>query len=427
MAAADVPALGVAAAVTRSVLHFSTSDVEGGSARSAWRIHTGLQARGIASRMLVGYKASDSADVNTVAGSRWLSRADNLASRVTARLGMQYCLIPSSLRLPRHPWVREADVIQIYNLHGGYFDLAVLPKLAQIAPLVWRLSDIWPLTGHCAYSGDCMRWQTGCGECPDLATYPSIGVDLTRWLWARKKRFYRQAGRIAVVAPSSWTEAAARQSPLFEGMPVTRIPNGINIGRFRSQDRAAARRRLGIADERPAILFNAHVAFNNPRKGSDWLAEVLRALPDPDSCCLIVAGRDSERWIGYTPVTAHPLGFVEADERLADLYAASDVVVIPSSVENLPNTALEALASARPIVALAAGGMADAVRDGETGFCLPVGDKAGFLSALSKLLSDPELRQRLGSAGRQLAECEFDEQREIDRFKRLYDTVTGRA
>jgi glycosyltransferase involved in cell wall biosynthesis len=413
--------------VSISVVHISTSDIEGGSARSAWRIHSGLLARDLRSRMLVGWKSSASAEVAEIAEARWLRRLDNLASRITGRIGLQYCAIPSSLGLPGHPWLADADIIQLYNLHGGYFDLAALPALARRAPIVWRLSDLWPLTGHCAYPGSCERWRIGCGQCPDLATYPAIGLDFTRFLASRKRRLYRRIARMTIVAPSSWTESQARAAPALAGFPVLRIPNGIDTLRFRPQDRGAARARLGIADDRPAILFNAHIAFDNPRKGTDMLLAILRALPDPERFCLIVAGRDSEKWRGQTPLATYPLGYVTEEARLADLYAACDLVALPSGVENLPNTALEALASGRPMIAFDIGGMRDAVRDGESGFCVPAGDRDAFGAALTGLGRDAALRSRLAHGARALAEREFAHAIEIDRFARLYAELGSRS
>ena len=70
--------------MTLSVTHLSTADTDGGSARSAYRIHDGLRRRGHVSRMLVGYKHSNDDDVATVSGSRWLQRADEIAKHGAA-------------------------------------------------------------------------------------------------------------------------------------------------------------------------------------------------------------------------------------------------------------------------------------------------------------------------------------------------------
>ena len=152
-----------------SVVHVSTADNEGGSGRAAYRIHDGLRALGLRSRMVVGFKVTQDPDVHLTRG-RLGRHLDLRADRIQSHFGRQFQFVPSAMRFASHPWFGEADVIQLYNLHGGYFPFRQLSVLGAKAPLVWRLSDMWPLTGHCAYSGSCERWRTGCGACPDLAT-----------------------------------------------------------------------------------------------------------------------------------------------------------------------------------------------------------------------------------------------------------------
>ena len=167
--------------MTLTVTHISTADTDGGSARSAYRIHQGLRRRGHVSRMLVGYKHSGDANVKTVSGSRWLQRADEIANRVTQAAGAQYLMVPSAPSALRHPWLANPDVIQLYNIHLGYFSYLSLPALSRRAPIVWRLSDQWPMTGHCAYSGSCERWRTGCGACPIWRRFRGSASTPRRW------------------------------------------------------------------------------------------------------------------------------------------------------------------------------------------------------------------------------------------------------
>ncbi len=407
-----------------SVLHFSTADVLGGSARSAYRIHAGLRALGLRSRMLVGHRFSDDADVRAIAEGPALRRADRLAERATARLGLQYLFLPSNLGLDRHPWVRAADVIQLFNIHGGYFNPRVLPRLARRAPVVWRLSDMWPMTGHCAYSGDCGKWRTGCGGCPDLAAYPALAVDTTARLWRMKRRLWR-AARPTVVAPSSWTERLARESPLFAGAAVHRIPNGIDCDLFRPRDRAQARAALGWPADATVVLFSAHVAVDNPRKGTRTLERALARIPPGGDLALAVVGERAEEWRARTPHRVVALGYCDDPETVALANAAADLAVVPSTVENLPNTAIEALACATPVVACDVGGMRDAVIDGETGLLVPVGDDAALADALVRLIDDGDARARMGAAGRDLARRVFDQTAEARAFAALYDALVA--
>ena len=97
-----------------SILHFSTADNIGGSGRSAYRIHTGLRDLGQRSRMLVGQKVTSDVDVGTVYGGMGGRIGNYAADAITRRLGMQYLLVPTTPRVRRHRWVKEADIIQIY-------------------------------------------------------------------------------------------------------------------------------------------------------------------------------------------------------------------------------------------------------------------------------------------------------------------------
>jgi glycosyltransferase involved in cell wall biosynthesis len=405
--------------MTVSVLHFSTADNEGGSGRSAYRIHAELRRRGNRSRMMVKHKVTDDPDVARVAEGRVLRRADEFVDKVTARLGLQYQAVPSSGRVLRHPWLAEADIIQLYNTHGGYLAHLLLPKIARGRPVVWRLSDMWPVTGHCAYASGCEKWLSGCGACPDLETYPAIGRDTTAWLWRQKRAVYKQMS-LTVVAPSSWTEDVARRAPLFAGCAVHRVPNGLDLAVFRPHDRRAAREFLGVPQDCAAILYAPHVAIGNARKGTDMLARILARLGPRRDTVVMIAGVGGKEWVGKIPQTVIPLGYLQDDRLIAMANAAADIVVAPSTVENLPNSVIEALACARPVVAFDAGGMRDAVRNGETGLLVAVGDVAAFADALGALLGDEARRAGMGARGLDLAQREYCAKLQGERFEALY-------
>ena len=406
-----------------SVLHFSTADNIGGSARSAYRIHDGLRARGHVSRMLVGMRGTRDPDVDTVWSGRAGQRANQAADWATGRLGLQYRFVPSTARVLAHPWLAQTKLIQLYNTHGGYFATRMLPALSARAPIVWRLSDMWAFTGHCAHSGDCENWRTGCLRCPDLAAYPEIGIDTTAHLWRMKEELYRQC-RITVVAPSSWSERLARQSPLLGHFPVHRIPNGVDLTAFRPGDRSAARASLGLDPASTVILFSAATLDSNEHKGTDDAIEALRRLGPRDNVVVLLAGRGGESWIGRVPFTVRPLGYLGDEQRLAQAYVSADLLLAPSRAETLPNAALEALACGVPTVACDAGGMRDAVRHLETGWLAARGDIAGVAEGLRRLLENPALRLRLGAEARRHAEKEFARETEIARFEALYQALS---
>jgi glycosyltransferase involved in cell wall biosynthesis len=405
-----------------NIVHFSTSDSEGGSARSARRIHEMLRRLGHRSRMLVGTKATHDPDAATVHGGGARRILDRIADGTTRRLGLQYLWYPSGRRILAHPWVRDAAVVQVYNTHGGYFSHRLLSDLARRAPVVWRLSDMWALTGHCAYAGNCERWRQGCGSCPDLARYPAVPLDTTALLWRIKQRVYDTA-RPTIVAPSRWLEGLARQSPLFANCPVERIATGVNTSIYHAIDKNSARDVLGLRRDAKLLLFSAHSVDDDERKGSVAALAALSQVAARNGLGIMLLGIGGASWTGKLPHPITPLGFLRDERLVAAAYAAADLAIVPSSVENLPNSILEAMACGTPVAAFDTGGIGDAVRHLETGWLAPAGDAARLAEGIGRLVDDDDERARLGRASVALIRDSFTAERETAEYLALYDRL----
>ncbi len=108
------------------------------------------------------------------------------------------------------------------------------------------------------------------------------------------------------------------------------------------------------------------------------------------------------------------------------LLAEADCFVLSSRSEGLPVSILEAMAAELPVVASAVGGVPELVEDGETGFLVPPGDPAALADALRRMLTDAELRRRLGAAGRARVEREFTLDAFLAAHLDLYDSLLRR-
>jgi glycosyltransferase involved in cell wall biosynthesis len=138
-------------------------------------------------------------------------------------------------------------------------------------------------------------------------------------------------------------------------------------------------------DARPFVLYAGRLA---EEKGIPELVEATRGLR------LVVAGDGPLR-----ELVPSALGFVPHEE-LEHLYDRAAVVVLPSHREGLPICVLEAMAHGRPVVATPVGGIPQLVEDGLTGLLVPMGDPVSLRDALLRLLTNAELRARLGAAAR---------------------------
>ncbi|MGE0757812.1 MAG: glycosyltransferase family 4 protein [Pirellulaceae bacterium] len=401
------------------ILHISATDNLGGSGRSAYKIHSGLKRLGFDSKMIVRWKATTDADVMPIRTGAW-KLADKLASTAMDALGLQYLYLPSSRRLLRQPWYRAADVVQLYNTHGNYFSHSVLPRMSLDKPIVWRLSDMWPMTGHCAYPGECTKWKTGCERCPALDLFPRLKRDTTRFLWQHKQRLYSQC-RLHLVAPSQWILDQARQSPLLSQFPVSIIHNGIDGQTFRPQARDDCRQRLHLAWTGPAILFLAD-DVRDRRKGGNLFLEAVRRLWNTGTRDFLVmlVGAHAAEWDVDLPCPVWRQDAIRDDAKLSAVYGAADALVHAAPQENLPNSVLEAMACGRPAVAFVAGGVAEVVKHLRTGYLAPVGDTAALADGMAWILSDERRWQTLADNCRRLVSREFSLAGQAEGFARLY-------
>ena len=199
---------------------------------------------------------------------------------------------------------------------------------------------------------------------------------------------------------------AIRQRLLTAGVPdekITLVYDGLDPKPWIDlrQNRDAARERLGIAKD-AAVISLAGVL--RPRKGQHILIDAFHKLAgDHPHAVLLLAGGGSEMERLRQQVEDRGLvGRVRLPgpvKPVHDVYAASDVFVMPSFHEGLCNACLEAGFAALPQVVSTAGGNAEIIVDGETGFVVPKGDVEQLSQALRRYLTDPQMAVAHGRAG----------------------------
>ncbi|NJL00687.1 MAG: glycosyltransferase [Spirulinaceae cyanobacterium SM2_1_0] len=401
------------------LVQINQSDLSGGAAIAAYRLHQGLLAAQVDSQLLVGKVVSTGSRVTAVPRRYWL---DNQLSRLSRRFSLNYVSIVSSFDLPHHPLVQTADLLHFHNLHTGYFNYLALPALTRQKPAVLTLHDMWSFTGHCAYSYDCERWRTGCGQCPYPQEYPEIHRDSTRLEWWLKRQVYARS-RLTIVTPSRWLQGVATQS-LLRQYAIHHIAYGIDTEVYRPRDRQQCRSLLDIAPDRHVLMFAAE-RLDNFRKGADLLREILLGLPAAYKAksTLLILGTGGEALAETVGIASHNLGYVDSDYLKVVAYAAADLVLFPTRADNLPLVLQESLACGTPMVSFDVGGVSELVRPGVTGYLARPHQTSDFRQGLIQLLDSPDERERLGRNCRAIAVAEYDLHRQTQCYLDLYQTL----
>jgi len=419
------------------ITHVTSTDLQGGAARSAYRLHQGLVRAGAESKMFVEFRESDDPDVVAFRyPNGQLSRIRRLVRRMSLNRtevkltkGRSWNASPFSDDRSRHgaqileqlpPW----DILHLHWVAGMLDYSEFFRHVPKDRPIVWTLHDMHPFTGGCHFSGNCGRFSESCGSCPQLSS--SNPRDFSWQSLSRKRSGYGtlQPGRLNLVTPSKWLAGEVRRSSLLSNLEVTVIPYGLDTGVFKPRDRAVARELFELPAGRQIVLFLADRA-NEHRKGLPLLVEALKALPDRCNVCLLILGNGRvELPDDFQTVR---LEYVRNDRVLSLIYSAADIFALPVLQDNLPNTALEAMACGLPIVAFATGGVPDMVRDGEEGWVVPPGDVAALGQALAAALRDHPRRALMASNARLRAVQEYGIDLQAQRYLELYRSLSQRA
>lgn len=211
-----------------------------------------------------------------------------------------------------------------------------------------------------------------------------------------------------IVATSPQERDILHRSYQGEGR-VTIVPCGVDQRIFKPRNRKESRMALGLPRDVPLLAYAGRF---DPGKGIETLIEALAILNRQGSCHLVLAGGfdpegpDAAEFsrivrrvddLGLTNRTTF-LGRVDSS-RLAAVYSAADICVIPSHYESFGLVAIESMGCGTPVVASRVGGLQYAVQDGESGYLVAPRDPEAFARACSKVIADPGLRQRLSARG----------------------------
>ena len=400
------------------ISHISTSSSEGGSAISARRIHNQLLVNRINSQLFVSDNKNYNEKIFFFTRIKFLRAIDKFFNYFLNKLGLQYFFLPSNLFLNKD--LSKSSIIQLYNTHGGYFQITTLRKLNSYAPLIWRLSDYWPMTGHCAYPGECEKWKTLCQKCPSLKGYPEIGYDNTTNIWNKKKKIIQELN-LKIVVPSDRMYEYVKESPILKDKDTYIIPNGIDTKIFKPLNKKLAKKELKIP-EKFSVLFIAQVAFDNYRKGTEILKKILDNFRENENIQFLVAGMGSEKWHDFSFKNLITFDYNKSIKWKRLLYNASDLTIVPSINENFPNVILESMSCGTPVISFNTGGVSNIVNN-RNGVLIEKFNIDKFIKSISSLSQNKRILETLKKDSRKTIVRRFSVSNEVKNYIKIYEKI----
>ena len=311
------------------------------------------------------------------------------------------------------------DVAHLHNVYHQLSPSLLAPLRAAAVPVVMTVHDyklvcpVYTLTSHGQMCERCVGGHFHNAvrlRCNRGSLAGSALVASETWLHRRLRLWER--GIDLFVTPSSYL----RDKLIEGGYPPERV---VAIPNFVDPDEFSAGSEPG-----EHMLYLGRLSHE---KGVETLIEAAAGT----RLRILIAGDGPERarLEALASSLRAPVEFLghTGGAALRDLIAGARAIVVPSRwPENCPLVVLEAMASARALVASSVGGIPELARDGQEALLVPPGDVAMLRAALTQLDDDPELAASLGRAGRARAEQCYSPSRHLDAVLRIYERARAR-
>ena len=407
------------------ILIVNTSDIQGGAARAAYRLHKSLLQLGIDSQMLVQNKSSDDFTVIT---------EDNKAKKYFNKLRPVIDGIPVRFYKDRTKtlfspsWFGFSNIVDkineinpdIVHLHWICEGIIRIEDLVKIkAPIVWSLHDMWAFTGGCHYDEECKGYEKECGSCKVLGSDKEN--DLSRKIYHRKQKAFSQIEDMTIVGLSKWLNECSKSSTLLKDKKHINLSNPIDANIFKPFDKEKARELWSLPKDKKLVLFGAMGATSDPRKGFSELSDAIHKFEDKN-IEFVVFGSSEPKESQNFGFKTHYLGSLADNVSLVTLYSAVDVMIVPSLQENLSNAIMESLACGTPVIGFDIGGNSDMIEHQTNGYLAKPFETDDLIHGIKWVLNNKKYDELCQNAREKILR-EFDSVVMAKKYIELYNSI----
>ncbi len=419
------------------ILLVNTSDSGGGAAIACNRLFEALTLEGHEVRLLT-MKKKGSSIYTASYDNGVLYKYSTLFRFLYERFSFIYREKDKSVRfafsmantgvdITKNKWFKDADIIHLHWINGGFLSLNSIRKILNSSkPIVWTLHDMWLFTGGCHYAGQCIAYKTQCENCPMLSN-PSKN-DISRKIFNFKRKYFSNH-TLNIVTCSQWLANEAKSAILTANANIQAIPNPINTDLFTPKEKSFLRNKYSIESDKFIILFGA-ANINDKRKGINFLIEAMNYLATEKNVCdniqIIIFGKNKQLDISLFPFKVYSMGVVNSLEKIVDLYSMSDLFVLPSIEDNLPNTVMESLSCGTPVVGFNIGGVVEMIDDNINGAIAKEISAESLAAAILRIIKNPN-RKVLEIKAREKVELLYNNKIIAKKYTSVYHEVRNKA
>jgi glycosyltransferase involved in cell wall biosynthesis len=350
------------------------TSLKGGASKSAQRLFCGLQSIGIDVEFLVkNHKGSEHRIIEKY------SVAESNSNSI--KIGQKLKKLKIKNEYDKYlAWRNSNDLEKFSNLKSDIkidktinnqnFEFVNLHWVADFLdyksffqkckkPIFWTLHDESPYSFGEHYNQKHIIDEIGMIQFRELS---SLEKKIQGKIRSEKLKIFEKVNNLEIIGPSKWICEQSKNSEVFGKYRTYNIPYGLNTNVFRLWDKEFCKTFLEIPSDKPTLLFVAD-SLENHRKGFRILLKSLEMLGNL-KLNIILIGSDRPKGLKFSDNhKVYSLGTVIDERVMSIVYNAADLFVIPSLMDNLPNTALESVCCGTPVIGFDIGGIPDIIED----------------------------------------------------------------
>lgn len=306
------------------------------------------------------------------------------------------------------------DVIHMNVINDNMINMPMLVRYINnnSIPVVWTMHDCRAFTGQCPYFDEvsCMRWQTGCGKCPQCATW----IDNTHLVWEIRRKWHTGINKLTIVTPSQWLANFVKES-FLKKHPVKVIYNGVDIDGFSHKATADVRKAYDITPEKRIVLGCS--IFWEKRKGLIYFEQLAKLLPD-NYQIVLVGNINEEKKQKLNALGIICTGRTKTFDEMVAWYQTASVFCNPTMADNFPTVNIEALAAGTPVVTFNTGGSPEAI-DEKTGKVIVQGNIYELYQAVMYVAEHRDIYSRENCIKR----AQLFSNKQYEQYVKLYHNI----